>query len=203
MLLIHWFLLSWAQIRPRVVLVQTNWRNIFSVLQSTRQTIASYQPGTTVLAYEEELSVSPDQPATLQDLLRRGYSDTEGSSNSEGSHATGDSGHYSHDETELTNLSSDASSRPPSLSVEHSGDSNCCGPEEPNKLSEEGQAGLKLARSVENGCWSSELFSVWTFPLSMWACLWACVREFVCVDVSAVSVRRQWYTCDKSNSVQR
>uniref|UniRef100_A0A8D0ANH6 Protogenin n=1 Tax=Sander lucioperca TaxID=283035 RepID=A0A8D0ANH6_SANLU len=80
----------------------------------------SYQPGTTVLTYEEELSMSPDQPTTLQALLWR-PGDSEGSSNSEGSHATGDSGRYSHDETEMTNLSSGTSSRPPSLTAEDSG----------------------------------------------------------------------------------
>uniref|UniRef100_A0A8C3AZL2 Protogenin n=1 Tax=Cyclopterus lumpus TaxID=8103 RepID=A0A8C3AZL2_CYCLU len=78
---------------------------------------ASYQPGTTVLTYEEELSMSPDQPTTLQALLWR-PGDSEGSSNSEGSHATGDSGRYSHDETEMTNLLSGTSSRPPSLTAE-------------------------------------------------------------------------------------
>uniref|UniRef100_A0A7N6FDP9 Protogenin n=1 Tax=Anabas testudineus TaxID=64144 RepID=A0A7N6FDP9_ANATE len=106
----------------------------------------SYQPGTTVLAYEEELSISPNQPTTLQELLRCGHSDTEGSSNSEGSHSTSDSGRYSHDETELTNLSSGPSSRPPSLTAEHSGDSNCCSPEE-------------LKESEENGCCRHEALS--------------------------------------------
>lgn len=172
-----------AELSPDQAKTGSNWKNTFSVLQNMRQAIASYQPGTTVLAYGEELSVSPDQ-------LRHGHSDTEGSSNSEGSHATSD-------ETELTNLASGPSSRRPSLSAEHSGDSNRCSPEEPNKLWEECQAGLKLAKSVEDGCWSSELFSLWTFPLSVWERLWACV--WVC----AVSVLRQWYTCDKSNSVQR
>lgn len=132
-----------------------------------RHDIASFQPGTTVLAYEEELSVSPDQPATLRDLLRRGHSDMEGSSNSEGSHATGDSGRYSHDETELTNLSSGPSSRPPSLTVEDSGDSDCSGSEKPNELSEEGQAGLKLAESVENSFCHHETLSCSQSELSL------------------------------------
>uniref|UniRef100_A0A671YNN7 Protogenin n=1 Tax=Sparus aurata TaxID=8175 RepID=A0A671YNN7_SPAAU len=78
---------------------------------------ASYQLSSTVLTFEEELSMSPDQPNTMQALIWR-PGDTEGSSNSEGSHETGDSGRYSHDETEMTNLSSGASSRPPSLSAE-------------------------------------------------------------------------------------
>uniref|UniRef100_A0A3Q3GI47 Protogenin n=1 Tax=Labrus bergylta TaxID=56723 RepID=A0A3Q3GI47_9LABR len=92
--------------------------------KSMRQGAASYHPGTTVLTFEEELALSPDQPSTLQALLWS-PGDTEGSSNSEGSHATGDSGRYSHDETEMTNLSSGHSSRPPSLSAEDSGDSDC------------------------------------------------------------------------------
>lgn len=117
-----------------------------------RHDTASYQPGTTVLTYEEELSISPDHPTTLQALLGP-PSDMEGSSNSEGSHATGDSGRYSHDETEMTNLSSGASSRPSSLTGEDSGGSDCSGPaEELNELSEESQTDLKLMESAENGC---------------------------------------------------
>uniref|UniRef100_A0A3Q3N6S3 Protogenin n=1 Tax=Mastacembelus armatus TaxID=205130 RepID=A0A3Q3N6S3_9TELE len=114
-----------------------------------RHDTSSYQPGTTVLTYKEDFSISPDQPTTLQALLRR---DTEGSSNSEESHATSDSGRYSHDEMEMTNLSSGPCSRPPSLTVD-SGGSSCISPaEESSKLSEESQAGLKLVESKENGC---------------------------------------------------
>lgn len=111
----------------------------------------SYQPGTTVLTFEEELSLSPDQPATMQALLWR-PSDTEGSSNSEGSHATGDSGRYSHDETELTNLSSGPSSRPPSLAAEDSGGSAT----EPDELLQESQTDVKVMGSVEGGCCHQE-----------------------------------------------
>ncbi|XP_029001063.1 protogenin A [Betta splendens] len=108
----------------------------------------SLQPGSTVLAYEEERSVSPDQPVTLQDLLRRGHGDSEGSSNSEGSHSTGDSGRYSHDETALTNLSSGPSSRPPSLSAEESGESDGGASEKPSEMLEEDQTAVKPAGSV-------------------------------------------------------
>lgn len=127
------------------------------MLQNMRHGSTSYLPGTTVLTYKEELSPSPDQPTNLQALLRH-PSDTEGSSNSEGSHATGDSGRYSHDETEMTNLSSGSSSRPPSLTAEDSGGSDCGDPaEERNKLgSEESQTGLKLMKSGENGCCRQE-----------------------------------------------
>ncbi|CAG5855571.1 unnamed protein product, partial [Menidia menidia] len=97
--------------------------------QNKRHGVVSYQAGTTVLTFEEELSISPNQPTTLQCLLGR-PGDMEGSSNSEGSHETGDSGRYSQDETELTNLSSNPSSRPPSLSAEDSGDSDCGSPAE-------------------------------------------------------------------------
>ncbi|XP_035483950.1 protogenin A [Scophthalmus maximus] len=123
-----------------------------NALENMRHGAVSYQPGSTVLTYEVELSISQDQPNTLQALLGH-PGDSEGSSNSEGSHATGDSGRYSHDETEMTNLSSGASSRPPSLAGEDSGGSDYCGPaEEPNELSEESQADLKLLESVQNGC---------------------------------------------------
>ncbi|XP_020797110.1 protogenin A [Boleophthalmus pectinirostris] len=89
--------------------------------QSNRHQSLQYQPGTTVLTYDEELSMSRDQPVSLEALLGH-RTDTEGSSGSEGSHGTGDSGRYSHDETELTNLSSGPGSRPPSLTDEDSGD---------------------------------------------------------------------------------
>uniref|UniRef100_A0A8C6UMT1 Protogenin n=1 Tax=Neogobius melanostomus TaxID=47308 RepID=A0A8C6UMT1_9GOBI len=82
-----------------------------------------YHPGSTVLTFKEELSLSQDQPTSLEAFLGR-PTDTEGSSSSEGSHGTGDSGRYSHDETELTNLSSGAGSRSPSLADEDSGDSD-------------------------------------------------------------------------------
>lgn len=109
---------------------------MLSVLQNIRQCSASYQPGSTVLTFEEELSMSPDPPGTMQALLWRS-GDTEGSSNSEESHATGDSGRYSHDETEMTNLSSGPSSRPPSAMAEESGSSA-------EESGEEGPSGLKL-----------------------------------------------------------
>lgn len=102
---------------------------------------AAYQPGATVLTFEEELS--PDQPTAMQALLWR-PADAEGSSNSEGSHETGDSGRYSHDETEMTNLSSGPSSRPSSLMGEDSGGSDCRGPDD------ESPAEVKVTKSVEN-----------------------------------------------------
>ncbi|KAL7879208.1 hypothetical protein AOLI_G00101820 [Acnodon oligacanthus] len=84
-----------------------------------------YQPGTTLLRYSDESpeASSPQQPSSLHALLGPQGGDTEGSHSSEGSHETGDSGRYSHDETEMTNLSSSASSRPTSLSKEESGGS--------------------------------------------------------------------------------
>ncbi|XP_035273002.1 protogenin A-like [Anguilla anguilla] len=79
-----------------------------------------YEPGRTVLRYEEDSPSSPGQPASLQ-VLFGSTGDGEGSS--EGSHETGDSGRYSHDETEMTNLSSGRNTRPPSLRAEDSGGS--------------------------------------------------------------------------------
>ncbi|XP_030578198.1 protogenin A [Archocentrus centrarchus] len=113
--------------------------------QNTRRDAVSYHPGTTVLTYEEELS--PSQPTTLRP------GDTEGSSNSEGSHATGDSGRYSHDETELANLSSGPSSHLPSPTAEDEREPDCsrCG-EEPNKLSEESQTRQKAEELFNTSC---------------------------------------------------
>ncbi|KAM9860550.1 protogenin A [Aulostomus maculatus] len=124
--------------------------------QIIRHAAISYQPGSTVLTYEEELSISPDQPAALQALLGH-PGDSENSSNSEGSHATGDSGRYSHDETEMTNLSSGQSSRQPSLTADDSGGSDCCDPsEETSQLTEGRQTDLK---SVEKSCCHHEALS--------------------------------------------
>ncbi|CAK6954868.1 protogenin A [Scomber scombrus] len=125
-------------------------------LQNMRHGSACFQPVTTALTYEEELSISPDQPSTLQSLLGR-PGDSEGSSSSEGSHATGDSGRYSHDETEMTNLSSSPSSRLPSLSAEDSGGSDCSSPvEEKSEWTEKSPTDLKFVESVENGCCQHE-----------------------------------------------
>lgn len=141
--------------------------NIFSVLQNMRHNTASYQPCTTVLTFDEDLSISPNQPCTLQALLGHPI-DVEGSSNSEGSHETGDSGRYSHDETELTNLSSSSCSRPLSLMVEDSGDSESNGPaEEPSELSEESQTDLKVKDFMDNGCCHHEAQSCSPSALSV------------------------------------
>ncbi|XP_042345387.1 protogenin A-like [Plectropomus leopardus] len=142
-------------------------------VQNMKHSTVSYTPGTTVLTYEGELS--PDQPTALQAMLWR-PSDSEGSSNSEGSHATGDSGRYSHDETEMTNLSSGTSSRPPSLTVEDSGGSeDSSPPEESGKLMEESQTDLKITESVENGCCHHEAQSSPQSALSLQACVPECV----------------------------
>ncbi|KAM6949954.1 protogenin A [Lycodopsis pacificus] len=144
-------------------------------VQNMRHSSASYHPGTTVLTYEEELSMSPDQPTTLQALHWR-PGDSEGSSNSEGSHATGDSGRYSHDETEMTNLSSGTSSRPPSLAAEDNGGSECSAPpEESGELMEESHTDLKLMESVENTCCRHEEQSSSESELSLQACVPECV----------------------------
>lgn len=98
------------------------------MLQNTRTSAASFPPGSTVLSYTDELSAAPDPRSPLQALLGP-PGDSEGSSSSEGSHATGDLGHYSHDETEMTNLSSSGhSSRQPSLAAEDGGGEELSGP---------------------------------------------------------------------------
>ncbi|KAA8595606.1 hypothetical protein FQN60_010897 [Etheostoma spectabile] len=154
---------------------RSNVKKDSKAVQNMRQGTASYQPGTTVLAYEEERSMSPNQPTTLQPLLWR-PGDSEGSSNSEGSHATGDSGRYSHDETEMTNLSSGTSSRPPSLTAEDSGGSECSGlPEQSVHLMEESQIDLKLMESVENGCCHHDAQSSSKSALSLQVCVSECV----------------------------
>ncbi|XP_006628841.2 protogenin A isoform X1 [Lepisosteus oculatus] len=84
-----------------------------SEAQRRSHTTCSYQKGTTVLTYEEESPSGQNQPASLQALFGPA-GDTEHSQNSEGSHETGDSGRYSHDEMEMTNLSSGHNTRPPS-----------------------------------------------------------------------------------------
>ncbi|KAM4744937.1 protogenin A [Anableps anableps] len=116
------------------------------IVQNERNGTLSYLPGATVLTYEEELS--PNHSTTLHHLLGH-PGDAEGSSNSEGSHETGDSGRFSHDETELTN--SGPNSRPPSLTEEDGGDLDRGG-----ELLEKSPADLKLKESVEVGCGHQE-----------------------------------------------
>ncbi|XP_037551981.1 protogenin A [Nematolebias whitei] len=132
-------------------------KNDIKILQNKEHDAISYQPGTTVLTYEQELSVSPNQPIPLQDLLRS-TDDVEGSSSSEGSHETGDSGRYSHDETELANLSSGPNSRPLTPTSEDRGDGGRSAAE-PSELSEENHADLKGKKSVDSGCSHQEAHS--------------------------------------------
>lgn len=156
--------------------------NIFSVLQNMKHGGASYQPGATVLTFEEELS--PDEPTAMQALLWR-PADIEGSSNSEGSHETGDSGRYSHDETEMTNLSSGPSSRPPSLMGEDSGGSDSRGPddESPTEVKVENSRQEVQDISAPPGlvCGSAPE-CVWDSPslcferVYVSACLWLCPK---------------------------
>lgn len=112
-----------------------------------RQGSASYQPGSIVLTFEQEMS--PEQATAMQTLLWH-PSDTEGSSNSEGSQATSDSGRYSHDETEMTNLSSSRSGDPSCLPREESGGSDCDGHcAEPDELLRERQTDSEAKQTTE------------------------------------------------------
>ncbi|XP_008335173.1 protogenin A isoform X2 [Cynoglossus semilaevis] len=120
-------------------------------VQSMGHEAISYQPGSTVLTYQEELSISQDQTSTLQGLLCH-PGDSEGSSNSEGSHATSDSGRYSHDEIDMTDLSSGASSHLPSLTAMESRGSDCTvDVEGHNQVMEERQDHRKLWEPMEDG----------------------------------------------------
>lgn len=117
-------------------------------MKNMRQARASYQPGSTVLTFEQEMS--PEETTAMQTLLWH-TGDMEGSSNSEGSQATSDSGRYSHDETEMTNLSSGLGSDPSCLPGEESGGSDCeglCG--ETNELLQEPHADSKAKKMVED-----------------------------------------------------
>uniref|UniRef100_A0A8C1XFA4 Protogenin n=1 Tax=Cyprinus carpio TaxID=7962 RepID=A0A8C1XFA4_CYPCA len=78
----------------------------------------SYHHGTTLLCYTETSPQHP--PSSLQGLFGPPGGDSEGSHSSEGSYETGDSGRYSHDDTEATNLSLGVGSRPASLQGEDS-----------------------------------------------------------------------------------
>ncbi|XP_036836717.1 protogenin A-like [Oncorhynchus mykiss] len=122
-----------------------------SQIQRKSHGICSYQPRATVLCYKDESLSSPNQPTSLQVLFGPPF-DTEGSSNSEGSHETGDSGRYSHDETEMTNLSSGPSSRPASLREESGG--SFCSPaqESEGELEEQSHLDLGIGDSMEKPC---------------------------------------------------
>uniref|UniRef100_H3CVA2 Protogenin n=1 Tax=Tetraodon nigroviridis TaxID=99883 RepID=H3CVA2_TETNG len=86
---------------------RTNVKKDKNLGQTVRGASASYQPGSTVLTFDP-----PEQTSAMQTLLWH-TADIEGSSHSEGSQATSDSGRYSHDETEMSHLSSGLSSEPP------------------------------------------------------------------------------------------
>uniref|UniRef100_A0A8C8EXZ4 Protogenin n=1 Tax=Oncorhynchus tshawytscha TaxID=74940 RepID=A0A8C8EXZ4_ONCTS len=107
--------------------------------------ICSYQPGATVLCYEDESLSSPNQPTSLQ-VLFGPPGDTEGSSNSDGSHETGDSGRYSHDDIEMTN-------RTASLKEEESGGSGCSPAQESEgELGQQSHLDLEIGDSMEKPC---------------------------------------------------
>ncbi|CAL8243246.1 unnamed protein product [Lota lota] len=120
----------------------------------------SYHQGATVLCYEVELS--PRRPPQgPRGLLALGGPrlDTEGSSSSEGSRDTGDSGRYSHDGTETAALPS----RPASLSTEDSGGSEVSPAQESDHEEQEEQeqeeeeeerrhSDLKIRVSAEISC---------------------------------------------------
>ncbi|XP_061559333.1 protogenin A-like [Phycodurus eques] len=130
----------------------------FRVLKSVKDVqkmkggAASFRPGSTVLSYEEERSVPTERPASPRALLGR-PGDSEGSSGSEGSHATNDSGRFSQDETEMTNLSSGPSSRQPSVTAEDGGGNE---EEETCRVARHGQTHLRLVESVEELCCHQE-----------------------------------------------
>ncbi|XP_053720471.1 protogenin A [Synchiropus splendidus] len=117
--------------------------------QNSSHGISPFQPHSTVLSFEEDLSNASEHPATLQALLGH-LGDSEGSSNSEGSHATGDSGRYSHDETEMTILLSSPNSRLPSLTTEDSGGSECSS--SAADLSGEQREKTECVESLEKDC---------------------------------------------------
>lgn len=74
-----------------------------------------YEPGKTVLRYEEHLGSAPLPPSSREIIY--GPFHSESSHTSDGSQETGDSGHYSNEESneEMSNPSSSQSSRPESF----------------------------------------------------------------------------------------
>ncbi|XP_077449346.1 protogenin A [Stigmatopora argus] len=114
-------------------------------VQKTRHLAESYHPGSTVLTYESERSIPAEASASLQALLGR-PGDSEGSSGSEGSHATSDSGRFSQDETEMTRRSSGSSGRQSSLTSE---DQSGGGSEE-GACRPHGRTDLRLVELVED-----------------------------------------------------
>ncbi|XP_030649970.1 protogenin A [Chanos chanos] len=87
------------------------------VVQSRDHSTCSCQPGAALLRYKDESPPSALQPDSTH-ILFETPGDSEGSHTSEGSHETGDSGRYSHDETEATGPPSGPGSRPASLGAE-------------------------------------------------------------------------------------
>lgn len=93
-----------------------------------------YEPGKTVLRYEEHLGSAPLPPSSREIIY--GPDHSESSHTSDGSRETGDSGHFSNEESneEMSNPSTSQSSRPESF-----------GPDDMNPDAE-----LKQSFQVEN-----------------------------------------------------
>lgn len=78
-----------------------------------------YEPGKTVLRYDESLGSAPLPPSSREIIY--GPFHSESSHTSDGSQETGDSGHYSNEisNEEMSNPSSSGSSRPKSIGLDN------------------------------------------------------------------------------------
>ncbi|KAI5097917.1 protogenin A precursor, partial [Silurus meridionalis] len=100
---------SFGPVRPSAVRKKTQKWSLFRKFEKEKKSPVSstYQTGSTLLRYsiESPESSSLQPPLSLRTLLGPPGGDSEASHSSEGSHETGDSGRYSHDEHDLANLS--------------------------------------------------------------------------------------------------
>ncbi|XP_062861080.1 protogenin A [Trichomycterus rosablanca] len=108
-------------VRPTAERKKAQKWSLFRREEKVKQVLASssgYQMGTTLLRYSIDAPGSLQPPSSLHDLLGSPGCDVEGSHSSEGSHETGDSGRYSHDEQDLANLSLGPEGSPDRVSIE-------------------------------------------------------------------------------------
>ncbi|KAI5611357.1 protogenin A precursor, partial [Silurus asotus] len=100
---------SFGPVRPSAERKKTQTWSLFRKVEKEKKSPLSstYQTGSTLLRYsiESPESSSLQPPLSLRTLLGPSGGDSEASHSSEGSHETGDSGRYSHDEHDLANLS--------------------------------------------------------------------------------------------------
>ncbi|XP_041965328.1 protogenin B [Alosa sapidissima] len=140
-----------------------------------------YKAGTTLLRYEEELTVANQQPVCLR-LSCGPLGDSESSHTSDGSRETGDSGHYSHEES-----SESADTSPPGPGAQEQ--QECLTEEMSGECVSEELSGESLSEEMSGVCVSKEMSGVCVSEEMSGVCVseemsGVCVSKEMCCTVS-------------------